>query len=1058
MAYFGGRWRIIFTFGSVFMAVLGLSGATFLQREAPRLGGRLAGPEAGGREDSARMGRLWQDPFAAIEKSFDTAGRPALAPLCLDTQNGRGAEGSPLTGQTRETLVIGVMLPGEPYSRDAEIRRRTRFAILAGLARKGFEPENGSTANYFSWPHPALDMRPSADAAQSRSTAWEKNAALAGRQETIIPYEWFGEGSQPLQDDKKDVLVLWLNEEVFKGEPFRKLSELKQFLYAAAQTDQADGGFKLIGPYSSNLLRDMVAETRNFAYAPPYDKAFGRLWGEDASPALHDVPFYTYGATAADDQLLGDLSTNYGTVPRFFEALGLRMQRTIATDRAVARGVVGELKRRGIGLGLAGADVALISEWDGHSSQSLLTSVERALGHMRPGNRSRLRDGSNPDRIHNFTYLPGLDGQLLDAGNTGVVAGSDETAQGEQQVAANIIRIHSEAKTFDRPMGQGQRDYLRRLSARLHELDNDLRRENRVLRAIGVLGSDVLDKLSILRALRPQFPDALFFTTDYDEALMKGSELAWTRNLIVSSSFGPTLHKNVQREIPPFRDTYQAAAFLATLLAIGDPAKNWTTPPAVPDYISGRLMVSRIFEIERSGNFLSLAGDSLPLYVAPSRIPSKKHNACEGNAEDCHAPLIASAGGVVEGRSAVVAAAQTIAAWDCRKDSDSTNCGDIQPAIGKLFPRFQRSSRNILGIGLAGSALLILGLLYLRILPRASSVEAWLLSLVLAIGAAACVFWEPLAQFLTEHGHGEPIALFRGVSVWPTVLLRGVGIVLALYLIWRAQQILRTNFERTANELRLDLTLPWSHEPRSFWNDLAAFFDSSCRNPAALEIKSVWRSYGDQEVFWLRFCRALSYTAAAYLIVSLVAIPLFGNPFAPVRGALAASAYSWTTFLFDLLTLFLTCFVLDATFCCLRFGRKLRHREPNWQAWPPRRFDDRLRQEAVVARDWENLEFVAKRARCIGALLSYPAALIALLAVTGGAAHANYAPYLSQVVTGSLSLAAVFGCAIILRVEANSARAAARQNLRHSITCAKGNRVDRIGRGDGAIEMGAGGG
>jgi uncharacterized membrane protein len=162
---------------------------------------------------------------------------------------------------------------------------------------------------------------------------------------------------------------------------------------------------------------------------------------------------------------------------------------------------------------------------------------------------------------------------------------------------------------------------------------------------------------------------------------------------------------------------------------------------------------------------------------------------CQGNIENCSAAqLIANAGSVVEGRSAAESGAQLIVDWDCTKDNDTTNCGDIQPGIGKLFPRFERASQLTLGIGLAVGALLVLVSLYFRVLPRAVSVEAWLLSLGFAAGASACAFWEPLAQFLTEHGDGEPIALVQGESVWPTVLLRGLGIVLATYLSWRAQR------------------------------------------------------------------------------------------------------------------------------------------------------------------------------------------------------------------------------------------------------------------------------
>jgi hypothetical protein len=979
---------------------------------------------------SGTLGVLWQGRFAAIEKSAGKTRKPGQEPQRSDTPNGGTPKSSLLAGETRETLVIGVMVPGGPNS--VEIRRRTRFAVLAGLARKGFEAKNASRMNSFLWPQPGRDKPLSAVPAQPESTVWDNKGSE--RQTTPIPYEWFEEVSHRFPENKKLVLVLWLNEELFRGEPFQKLSGLERFLYGGERAGTASS-FKLLGPYSSNLLRDMVNETRNFAYAPPYDKAFGQLAGRDTWPDLADAQFYAYGAAAADEFLLRDLPGTYGTVQRLFEALGLHLQRTVATERALARGLAGELKRRKVA-GHIGADVVLLSEWGGSYRQSLPKAVEQALGHTRPGDRSRLRDGYTADWIHNLTYLPGLDGQLPDA-DLAAASGSIEAPQGATELdATNLFKLQSSAKILGSHMNHGQQDYVRRMSERLHELDNDLRREKRAIRAIGVLGNNVFDKLLILRALRPQFPDALFFTTDFDEALTMGSELASTRNLIVSSSFGSTLHKSIQREIHDFRSSYQVSAFLATLLAIGDPAKNWTMPPALLDYISGQLLVSRIFEIERSGSVLSLGGDRLPLHVASPPNPALRQADCGDRIENCKGPrLIASAGNVVEGRSAAKSGTDTD--WDCGKDADATNCGDIQPPFGRLFPLFERSSELTLGIGLAAGALLVLAFLYLRMLPREASVEAWLAAVALAMAASACIFWEPLAQFLTEHGDGEPLALFQGVSIWPTALLRSCGIVLAIYFCWRSQRGLSNNLERIGGALRLDVPLPRSLGLQSFRHDIVMIGHSRgndrAAGPAPLKIEALWRSYVSREAFWPRLCRAVSYTAVAYLIVSLVAVPIFGNPSTPARGALAASAYHWATLLFDLLLLFVTGIVFDATFCCLRFVSKLRRAGPQSPAEPTSGFDGRLRQQGDVVRQWINLEFVARRTRCIGALMSYPLVLIALSVVTSSNAFANYPPNLSRFVATGMSLAVVFACAVALRLDANKTRATARQNLLRAI-------------------------
>src|SRR5262245_12261032 len=136
MTNFGKRSRINFASGSVLLAVLTVSATFFFQLKASRLG--LPLPEASSQEDRAgKTAQLWQDPFAAI-KSFAKADRLDLEPQCVRTHRDN-TQGAPLIGEIHGTLVISVLVPGEPRSQDAEVRRRTRFAVLAGLARKGFE-------------------------------------------------------------------------------------------------------------------------------------------------------------------------------------------------------------------------------------------------------------------------------------------------------------------------------------------------------------------------------------------------------------------------------------------------------------------------------------------------------------------------------------------------------------------------------------------------------------------------------------------------------------------------------------------------------------------------------------------------------------------------------------------------------------------------------------------------------------------------------------------------------------------------------------------------------
>ena len=167
------------------------------------------------------------------------------------------------------------------------------------------------------------------------------------------------------------------------------------------------------------------------------------------------------------------------------------------------------------------------------------------------------------------------------------VANQDKDSKDRSKAAAG-------AKPNDRPEGQGQYDYLRRLGEQIAALDERLRsgsdedlmqRSRAGVAAVGVLGSDRYDKLLILQALRTLLPNALFFTTDLEAQMWHPSAVPYTRNLLIASSFGSRLNDDLQGDIPPFRSSYQTAAFLATQAALelavtggGGAACTWKEP------------------------------------------------------------------------------------------------------------------------------------------------------------------------------------------------------------------------------------------------------------------------------------------------------------------------------------------------------------------------------------------------------------------------------------------------------------------------------------------------
>ena len=112
---------------------------------------------------------------------------------------------------------------------------------------------------------------------------------------------------------------------------------------------------------------------------------------------------------------------------------------------------------------------------------------------------------------------------------------------------------------------------------------------------------------------------------------------------------------------------------------------------------------------------------------------------------------------------------------------------------------------------------------------------------------------------------------------------------------------------------------------------------------------------------------------------------------------------------------------------------------------------DHLGLEPRFIDKWIDLDFVAKRTRCISTLIYYPFILIALVIVTRSTVFANYTPNPKIFVFQGTCLAIVFGCAIALCWAAQAMRNAAKQKLMDGIICAKGLRAKDLGEDSGSV-------
>jgi hypothetical protein len=987
--------------------------------------------------------RLWQDPIGAVargrqdethHKSKDSKGdrsedlhKPSVLASGLCDRNSR---------TDSHPLIMGVMVLGGPYPEYAESRRRARYAVLAAMNEAGFAPESPEHIGYV-----------------VPENAWP------GQRPEFIAYEWLGlrEGaaltgaSAPAvaaQTEPKSgraeierVLLLWLDSDVFWKDTNKKLVALANQLHPDAQCanlDSASRGLIVLGPGDSMMLRNLIRD-------PDLEAV------KDDAPKLL---FYDYAATADATRILNPGSKSPERV--FFSHKNIVVYRTIGTDAGLAKALRDELVRRGA---VAVPDpraarktvprhVVILSEWDSLYGQTWPEQMAREFSgcaDMTPACTMADIRRIAP-WIHTYSYLRGLDGQLpvyQSSANSSTEAGSAP----DKDESSGAASRRGEEKRIERPEGQSQLDYLRRLAASLAVLQRDLDHDHgETIGAIGVLGSDVYDKLLILEALRPLFPNAVFFTTDLDTRLLHPQQLQWTRNLLVASNFGLSLHPDLQADIAPFRDAYQTSLFLTTRIAIVNAARGdcgsenqFDCLPVDQSRIKRWLEPPRLFEIGRMGAFDLSVGPAGEAGSSAHLLPACKQ------LQDCNyihsvpSPMYPtpSALSLRIGFSVLIIGVLVATAAT----------GRAQHAIEWLRSggrRHSNSARVLLAVTL-GIALLLLGFFIPHI-------------------------WSDLAGRLTRDD-GMPITLLEGVSIWPTELIRVVAGGLAVWFLVRGWRSLNRNADDIATRMlwqperavlidrvhRMCAHWPW-------WRKLLRMLSFRLNLPKADEVdphtgltpkaEAFWMAYIYQSRPWARFWRVTAATLL-YLAFGIAVSFLFGFPQSPHRGEFALRANSVVTLISVFLMLALIFFVVDATALSALLIGKLRSDFPQADGsapflpsdgskglrWPQRTLDHfaaKLRINRRYVDQWIGMHFIARRTGAIVGLVYYPFIVLSLMVLARSSLFDNWTMPVALIIVFSVSFLIVIACAVVLRWSAEASRRKAIWRLTNEIIGLKG--------------------
>ena len=573
------------------------------------------------RGDQVVLARLWQDPLEAAKNyrakllAIAPAAGSANIKLSMNEFPALGELAKQIARQSEQVrndyptetnlTILQVFISGGSYAEDAETRLRARYAVLSALGFAGYVPYDAEHIGYAEvhWPRGAeLEHFPTDQFLPLSSMANSEGGRL------IVPFEWLEQSKlapRATNETARMILVLWLNGDAFDDHPAKRLAQFMWELREKVPQEFTDKppctlNFKLLDPRLRNMLDESFYKFRR-------DGEDAEEW-KSIRKAFDGMEVYSTYATTADTVLKSEFMAErrrYDVTTNLHELYGLNFVNATCTDDELAKALCDELERRGVDFATGKDCVALISEWDTFYGRALpvtfaaevLCRTAKSGYTNRPKAIRDLKNGTAnfPTNIFRYTYLRGVDGILP----------GEKPRKEEATKDANKTK---EAGEPDRPEGPSQLDYMPRLAGKIEGVEARMQSSGRrELKAIGILGSDAYDKLLVLQTLRPRFRDELFFTTDMDARLLHPSEQKWTRNVIVASSFGLHLRGRLQRETPPFRDTYQTAQYLATLAAVGRVSTN------ILDELSPRL-----FEIGRNGAY-DLSVDTKVTNIYPTR-------------------------------------------------------------------------------------------------------------------------------------------------------------------------------------------------------------------------------------------------------------------------------------------------------------------------------------------------------------------------------------------------------------------------------------------------------
>lgn len=813
--------------------------------------------------------RLWQDPFAAVEryqKSISTGknkdeknidnGTDIHTPNKLNEHILNVFTNSTVKSSSKPVTltVVAVSVFGDSFVEAAETRRRHRFAVVSALGIHNYYPDGEDSIGYFNF---------------------SLTDSKTDSKQVAVPYEWYTQKKSP--ELHSYILVLWLNESEFGKDPVKKIDKL---IGKLSPDEKIMLDVKLVGPTGSSMLTEIVdklgkaPDSKNQKeYILPNRRGTLKIFSHGATISNCKLPLGKSNNNN-NDTLWGCIGDAKGNVKDQLD-IPAAVIRTTGTDDSLSALLLWELWQRGVNH----EHVFFVNKKKPDCNHGLVLIGEHGSIYARTLTQN-LTNGflslcepqkNSSNLVRTFTYLRGLDGTLPDIDKSDTKASHKDNEGKSKELSEQLKK-----GPLEHAEGRSQYDYLRRLTEEIEELDSNKEFAKNGIKAIGIIGNDIYDKLLILQALRGRFKDKIFFTTDLDARYLHADQKEWARNLLVASNFDLKLHSALQQSTLPFRDSYQTAAYLSTLMALeAEPTGGWNNK-------MGAWLNPQVFEIGRT-EAVHLASPTIKFLTKWNYNVHNKYlstNFEESNHKDID---------------------KSNKHNECKREH-WVNCSNIEPVrpSNTLSIKYQ--------IFYVISSICLIGLIALvsrNVHQKWPVAKKWLFSLDIksrkilfaGIFMLLILFLLPLLIrvaidyfIINKYLDVEPFRWLEGVSMWISLFLRYIGFVLTFILLLASIVYIHHGASSISRDYLLDQKLepPNTLKKRK---KIAAmlngpFFDSASFNihdsadSSDTKISTLWQTYIrvtslPETISWILLCYFIACLATWMMFLASGSWPSF---------------------------------------------------------------------------------------------------------------------------------------------------------------------------------------